>query len=75
MNQRLELSGTCWCGCGRETGRGSFFLPGHDKAAGDAVILVEYGSVREFLEAHGYSPEGKNPRQALEVWKEHRQSG
>jgi len=66
MPQRLIPTGTCWCGCGGETGRGSFFLPGHDKVAESAVILVEYSGVPEFLAKHGYGPGGKNARQALQ---------
>ncbi len=70
MPQRLIPTGTCWCGCGGETGRGSFFLPGHDKVAESAVILVEYSGVPEFLAKHGYGPGGKNARQALQEWRD-----
>ena len=45
----------CWCGCGSETARGSFFLPGHDRAAEAAVIKVVYGGIPQFLLEHGYS--------------------
>jgi hypothetical protein len=69
MTQRLLPTGYCWCGCGGETGLGSFFLPGHDKVAESAVILIEYGGVPAFLSKHGYAPGGKNPRQALEEWR------
>ena len=71
MTDRLLPTGTCWCGCGKETGIGSFFLAGHDKIAESAVILVEYGSVHEFLHRHGYGPESsqKNPREQLEAWR------
>lgn len=71
MAQRLLPTGSCWCGCGGETGIGSFFLAGHDKTAESAVILVEYGGVPEFLVHHGYGPgDGqKNPRQTLEAWR------
>ena len=62
MAERLTPTGACWCGCGDATERDSFFLPGHDKVAESAVIIVEYGGVAEFLERHGYSPGGKNPR-------------
>jgi hypothetical protein len=72
--QRLLPTGVCWCGCGEETARGSFFLTGHDKVAESAVVLAEYGGVAEFLASHGYSPEGKNPRQVLEVWHEQRKA-
>ena len=61
-SKRLLPTGECWCGCGAETAIGSFFLPGHDKAAGSAVISVEYGGVPGFLVQHGYGPDGKNAR-------------
>ena len=33
------------------------------------MLLIEYGGVPEFLARHGYAPGGKNPRKALEVWR------
>ncbi len=69
MQQRILPTGYCWCGCGQETGQGSFFLPGHDKIAESAVILTVYGGVPEFLLQHGFGPEGRNPREALEEWQ------
>lgn len=65
MNPRLLPTGNCWCGCGAETPIGAFFAPGHDKRAESAVILAEYGSVAEFLAAHGYGPGGKSPQATL----------
>jgi hypothetical protein len=38
----------------------NFFLPGHDKTAESNVIRCEYGSVVDFLAAHGYGPSGKS---------------
>ena len=64
--QRLIPTGQCWCGCKGEPKLGSFFLAGHDRVAESAVIKLEYGSVPEFLEHHGYGPGGKNPKQELE---------
>lgn len=69
MEHKLIPTGECWCGCGQDARRGSFFLPGHDKKAESAVILVEYGSVPEFLAKHGYAPGGKNPSALLEDWR------
>lgn len=69
MSQKLIPTGSCWCGCGGETTRDSFFLPGHNGIAESAVILVEYGGVPEFLDKHGYSPGGKNPRRSLDDWQ------
>ena len=66
---RLLPTGVCWCGCEQETGIGSFFLPGHDKTAESAVILVKYGGVPEFLQEHGFGPGGRNPRQELAAFK------
>lgn len=54
---RLIPTGTCWCGCGAETGRGSFFARGHDKVAEAALLAVRYdGSVAQLLHDFGYSP-------------------
>jgi len=69
---RLLPTGECWCGCGTETARGSFFASGHDKVAEAAVILTLYGGVPEFLAHHGFGPGGKNAREELDRW---RQSG
>ena len=68
--ERLLPNGICWCGCGSETKVGSFFLPGHDKAAESALILVNWGGVPEFLAAHGFGPGGRNPREELKRWQE-----
>lgn len=57
-------SGECWCGCGATTEARSFFLPGHDKIAESRVIVAEYGSVADFLAAHGYGPGGNSARDA-----------
>ena len=67
--KRLLPTGECWCGCGGEARRGSFFLPGHDKTAASAVISVEYGEVPEFLVSHGYGPEGKSPKREVDRWR------
>jgi hypothetical protein len=56
---RLIPTGECWCGCGAETSIGAFFYRGHDKKAEAKVIELEYGTVAEFLAAHGYAPAGK----------------
>ena len=55
---RLIPTGFCWCGCGAETGIGSFFARGHDKIAEAALIAAEYGgTVPKLLAAHGYGPD------------------
>ncbi len=65
MASGLSPTGTCWCGCGEETGRRSFFAPGHDRKAEAALIRLEYGSVAQFLEDHGYGPGGGNLMEVL----------
>ncbi|WP_333742723.1 hypothetical protein [Streptomyces ardesiacus] len=56
--QRLLPTGTCWCGCGNETGIGSFFTRGHDKTAEAALLAVRYdASVARLLDHHGFGPE------------------
>ena len=65
----LLPTGRCWCGRGVETAIGSFFLPGHDKAAESAVISVESGGVPRFLIQYGDGPEGKSPRREVDRWR------
>jgi hypothetical protein len=56
-----NLAGICWCGCGRRVSHGKTFLAGHDKVAEARVIRERYGSVAQFLLAHGCSPFGPPP--------------
>jgi hypothetical protein len=49
-------TGVCWCNCGAEVPSRSFFVSGHDRVAESRVIRREYGSVPDFLAAHGYQP-------------------
>jgi len=51
--------GKCWCGCGGDTKPGRFFIITHDRKAESRVLTQEYGSIADFLEAHGYQPGGK----------------
>lgn len=60
---KLIPTGDCWCGCGLRASRGAFFAPGHDKRAESAVIKVEYGTVPDFLEKHGFGQMGKIRRE------------
>ena len=39
-----------------------FFLPNHDRVAESAVMKVVYGGIPQFLAAHGFGPDGRNPR-------------
>jgi hypothetical protein len=61
----LQPTGNCWCGCGQSASQGAFFAPGHDKRAEAAIVKVEYGSVPDLLDKHGYGPGGKNASEAL----------
>ena len=64
-------TGHCWCGCGEPVGRGAFFTPGHDKRAEAAVVKVEYGSVPDLLDQHGYGPHGtKNAAEELRKYQQ-----
>jgi hypothetical protein len=74
MGERILPTGKCWCGCGADVPRGSFFLSGHDRRAESAVITVEYGGVVEFLAAQGYIPGGKNPIEALKIYLQKKNS-
>ncbi len=77
---RVFPTGQCWCGCGEATPPTSFFSQGHDKRAEARVVKEVYGGVPEFLAAHGYGPEGRDPAvplregmdapglQVLEAW-------
>lgn len=64
MTNRPQPTGTCWCGCGGETGPGSFVIPNHDRIAEAKVVRSEYGSIAGLLAAHGYGPGGKDPVQS-----------
>ena len=65
----LQPDGTCWCGCGGDAARGSFFQAGHDKRAEAAVVKTRYGTIPDFLVAHGFGPGGKNPSLELERYQ------
>jgi hypothetical protein len=61
LGKGLLPTGECWCGCLAATGRGSYFLPGHDRRAATRVIALEYGDIVGFLHALGYQPGGPHP--------------
>lgn len=67
---KLMPTGDCWCGCGESTAIGAFFVPGHDKRAEAAIVKVEYGSVPDLLDRHGYGPGGKNASEALRKYQQ-----
>lgn len=57
---RLIPTGSCWCGCGKETGLGKFFAPGHDKTAEAAYMAVHHeASVARLLADTGFAPGDK----------------
>jgi hypothetical protein len=66
--RRLLPTGECWCGCGTEVRRGSFFASGHDKRAEGMLIRLRYGGVAEFLAHHGYGAGGKNLTSEFDRW-------
>lgn len=58
-------TGKCFCGCGADTKPTAFFVPTHDRTAESRVIKEEYGSIADFVLAHGYGPDfpqGGGPR-------------
>jgi len=67
--EKLNPSGVCLCGCGKNTVNHTFFLSGHDKVAESAVINTLYGGVPQFLMAHGFGPEGENPYETMERYR------
>lgn len=67
--RKVIPTGECWCGCGKETSIGAFFVTGHDKRAEAAVVKVEYESVPMFLVRHGYGPGGKNAAHELDEFR------
>jgi hypothetical protein len=70
MAKRLIPDGSCWCGCGDEPALGSFFRPGHDKFAESAVIEIEYGTVVDFIDHHGFGPGKKSARRELARYRD-----
>jgi hypothetical protein len=65
----LIPTGKCWCGCGHKVSRGAFFAVGHDKIAESAIVKVEYGTVPDMLDKHGYGPGKKNASEALDKYR------
>jgi hypothetical protein len=51
------------------------FLPGHDKIAESAVLLIKYGGVPQLLARHGDAPGGINSRGAFEGWRSRVKTG
>lgn len=67
---RLLPTGTCWCGCGEEIGRGSFFAQGHDKKAEAALLAARYdGEVARLIAHHGFGPDKSVLEAAVENGK------
>jgi len=56
----LEPNGECWCGCGGVTSPGTFWLPGHDSTAREAVLKREFGDTVDLLYSLGYGPGRRN---------------
>jgi hypothetical protein len=62
---RVVPTGKCFCGCGEPTEATSYFVSGHDRRAEAKVVKEVYGSLVEFVVAHGYGPEGRDPAAAI----------
>ncbi len=61
---RLPMTDTCWCGCARDTRRGSFFVQGHDKIAEAALLALDHGdSVPAGFTSAGMVRAGRSPLQ------------
>lgn len=72
MSEQINSTGSCFCGCGADTGYGRYFAQGHDKLAEAALVAVRYdGSVVNLLRAHGYGSGASVVRDAVDagVWK------
>ena len=69
IRKRVFPTGVCWCGCGEEVPVTAFFVSGHDRRAESNVIKVVYGSVAQFLDAHGFGPGGRNANQEGEDFR------
>jgi hypothetical protein len=70
---RLIPTGTCWCGCGKETSRGAFFARGHDKIAEAALTAAEFGGeVPQLLHHYHYGPHRSVIDEAVQAgaWEE-----
>jgi hypothetical protein len=51
-------NGRCWCGCGTKLADPTkFFVATHDRKAEARAIRERYGSIPNFLLAHGYGPD------------------
>lgn len=73
--QRVFPNGECWCGCGEETDNYSFFVSGHDRRAESNVIAIEYGSVAQFVHAHGFGPGKRNSMREREAYDAGKRKG
>jgi predicted Rossmann fold nucleotide-binding protein DprA/Smf involved in DNA uptake len=47
---------TCWCGCGKPTGVGEWFMPGHELKALKALAAA-VGGTPQLLAQHGFGPD------------------
>ncbi len=69
MTDRVLPTGKCWCGCGGDTERGSFFLKGHDKKAEKGLReLLGWKDIPTFLSEHDFG-DGPGKRNLYETWK------
>ena len=54
---KAEPTGKCWCGCGKPTK--SYWCPGHDRDAQQALLDIVYGTgtTADWLARLGYGPD------------------
>ncbi|GIL37612.1 hypothetical protein [Phycicoccus sp. DTK01] len=56
----MKPTGKCFCGCGQSIKGKAFFIASHDRRAESKVIKARYGSIAQFVVAHGYGPDHPN---------------
>lgn len=52
-----QPTGVCWCGCGKATEAGAFFISRHAPGAAQRAVIKHFGSVEQFLLMFGEAPE------------------
>lgn len=60
MSEGVRPTGSCFCGCGRETSPGRYFVQGHDRKAATTLDAISNPNrpILDRLIAAGYGPGG-----------------
>lgn len=58
MAKDLPKTGTCYCGCGRNTN--GYFVTGHDAASSGMVLKLIHGSTQALVASAGFGPGSSN---------------